>query len=163
MGATPRGDYVCTGNDSGGVFVFDTASGGQVAHVSPIRVRFFVTRLLARWRWTSDLGLACERTKDMPVSRMWRLPAASQVAAQLPASHRWQPCSGHAVVCPSPAPDTHHARQVTAPVRACGLSADCRHLLAACGNGYVFRFEYAGPALGAADGTKGDSGGNDDQ
>lgn len=35
--------------------------------------------------------------------------------------------------------------QVTAPVQACGLSADCRHLLAACGNGYIFRFEYARP------------------
>ena len=39
MGATPRGDYICTGNDSGGVFVFDTATGSQIAHVSPIRVR----------------------------------------------------------------------------------------------------------------------------
>ena len=35
-------------------------------------------------------------------------------------------------------------------MRACGLSADCRHLLAACGNGYIFRFEYARPDPEAA-------------
>ena len=27
-------------------------------------------------------------------------------------------------------------------MRACGLSEDCRHLLAAMGNGFIFRFEY---------------------
>ena len=32
--------------------------------------------------------------------------------------------------------------QISAPVRSCGLSEDCRHLLAALGNGYIFRFEY---------------------
>ncbi|KAK9837156.1 hypothetical protein WJX81_006855 [Elliptochloris bilobata] len=80
MGTTPCGDYVCAGNDGGGVYVFDAATGERVVHVSPIKV--------------------------------------------------------------------------TAPVRACGLSADCRHLLAACGNGYIFRFEYARPELGAAGGEQ---------
>ena len=28
---------------------------------------------------------------------------------------------------------------------ACALSDDCRHLLAAIGNGYVFRYEYRRP------------------
>lgn len=32
--------------------------------------------------------------------------------------------------------------KVSAPVRACGLSPDCRHLLAVVGNGFIFRFEY---------------------
>ena len=32
--------------------------------------------------------------------------------------------------------------QVSGPVRACGLSEDCRHLLAAMGNGFIFRFEH---------------------
>lgn len=32
--------------------------------------------------------------------------------------------------------------KVSAPVRACGLSNDCRHLLTALGNGFIFRFEY---------------------
>ena len=35
--------------------------------------------------------------------------------------------------------------QVTGPVLACALSVDCRHLLAAVGNGYVFRYEYRKP------------------
>ncbi len=35
--------------------------------------------------------------------------------------------------------------QVTGPVLACALSDDCRHLLAAIGNGYVFRYEYRQP------------------
>lgn len=35
--------------------------------------------------------------------------------------------------------------QVTGPVLACALSDDCRHLLAAIGNGYVFRYEYRRP------------------
>ena len=32
--------------------------------------------------------------------------------------------------------------KVSAPVKACGISSDCRHLLAAVGNGFLFRFEY---------------------
>ena len=35
--------------------------------------------------------------------------------------------------------------QISAPVHACGLSEDCRHLLAVLGNGYIFRFEYRKP------------------
>jgi hypothetical protein len=53
-------------------------------------------------------------------------------------------------------------RQVAAPVRACGLSADCRHLLAACGNGYIFRFEYARPAPEAVGAAEGGVGGDPD-
>ena len=39
---------------------------------------------------------------------------------------------------------------------ACALSDDCRHLLAAVGNGYVFRYEYrkpkpSAPAVAEAD------------
>lgn len=34
--------------------------------------------------------------------------------------------------------------KVTAPVRACGLSPDCRHLVAAIGKGFIFR---CAPAL----------------
>lgn len=34
--------------------------------------------------------------------------------------------------------------KISAPVRACGLSTDCRHLLAALGNGFIFRYEYLG-------------------
>ncbi len=30
---------------------------------------------------------------------------------------------------------------MTGAVRACGLSEDCRHLLALIGNGFVFRWE----------------------
>lgn len=33
------------------------------------------------------------------------------------------------------------ADNVTAPVKACALSADYRHLVAAVGKAYVFRFE----------------------
>ena len=36
------------------------------------------------------------------------------------------------------------AIKVSAPVRACGLSKDCRHVVAAIGKGFVFRFEYLG-------------------
>ena len=35
--------------------------------------------------------------------------------------------------------------KVSAPVKACGISSDCRHLLAAVGNGFIFRFEYRKP------------------
>ena len=35
-------------------------------------------------------------------------------------------------------------------VRCCALSADCRHLLAVSGNGFIFRFEYIRPSVGAA-------------
>ncbi|KAL4431235.1 hypothetical protein ABPG75_006491 [Micractinium tetrahymenae] len=42
------------------------------------------------------------------------------------------------------------AIRVSAPVRACGLSEDCRHLMAVLGKGFVFRFEYHGPLAGAA-------------
>ena len=34
------------------------------------------------------------------------------------------------------------AIKVSAPVRACALSEDCRHLVAAVGKGFLFRFEY---------------------
>ena len=45
---------------------------------------------------------------------------------------------------------------MTGPVLACALSDDCRHLLAAVGNGYVFRYEYrkpkpSAPAVAEAD------------
>lgn len=36
--------------------------------------------------------------------------------------------------------------QISAPVRACGLSEDCRHLVAVLGNGYIFRYEYRKPS-----------------
>jgi len=38
------------------------------------------------------------------------------------------------------------AIKVSAPVRSCALSEDCRHLVAAVGKGFVFRFEYLGTA-----------------
>ena len=37
------------------------------------------------------------------------------------------------------------AAQVSGPVKACGISADCRHLLAVLGNGFIFRYEYRSP------------------
>ncbi len=37
---------------------------------------------------------------------------------------------------------TVDAVRVKAPVRACALSQDCRHLLSVLGNGFVFRYEY---------------------
>ena len=46
------------------------------------------------------------------------------------------------------------AERVAAPVRACGLSEDCRHLLAVLGRGFVFRFEYLGPLAPPADGEE---------
>ncbi|CAL8464853.1 g4388 [Coccomyxa elongata] len=36
--------------------------------------------------------------------------------------------------------------KISAPVRACGLSEDCRHLVAVLGNGYIFRYEYRKPS-----------------
>eukprot|EP00887_Chlorella_sp_A99_P005555 scaffold1.g5555.t1 len=44
------------------------------------------------------------------------------------------------------------AVRVSAPVRACGLSADGRHLVAAIGKGFVFRFEYCGGLEGGGSG-----------
>ncbi|KAK9857210.1 hypothetical protein WJX84_002581 [Apatococcus fuscideae] len=35
--------------------------------------------------------------------------------------------------------------KVSGPVKACGISADCRHLLAVLGNGFIFRYEYRTP------------------
>lgn len=32
--------------------------------------------------------------------------------------------------------------QVAAPVQACAVSNDCRHLLASAGKGFVFRYEH---------------------
>lgn len=39
------------------------------------------------------------------------------------------------------------AIRVSAPVRACGISDDCRHVLAVLGNGYVFRYEFRAPKV----------------
>lgn len=39
------------------------------------------------------------------------------------------------------------AIRVSAPVRACGVSDDCRHVLAVLGNGYVFRYEFRAPKV----------------
>jgi hypothetical protein len=52
------------------------------------------------------------------------------------------------------------AAKVGGPVRAAALSDDCRHLLAAVGAGFVFRFEYAGGAAPAG-GEGGKGGGGD--
>ena len=41
--------------------------------------------------------------------------------------------------------------KVSASVRACALTNDCRHLLAAMGNGFIFRFEYLGIEEGDED------------
>jgi WD40 repeat protein len=41
--------------------------------------------------------------------------------------------------------------KVSAPVRACALSQDCRHLVAAIGNGFLFRFEYLGEVKSSED------------
>jgi WD40 repeat protein len=41
--------------------------------------------------------------------------------------------------------------KVSAPVRACALSHDCRHLVAAVGNGFLFRFEYMGEIKSSED------------
>jgi WD40 repeat protein len=37
--------------------------------------------------------------------------------------------------------------KVTGPVKACGLSSDCRHLVAVLGNGFMFRYEYLPAAV----------------
>ena len=50
--------------------------------------------------------------------------------------------SGYFQVCLT----AHVLGQISAPVRACGLSEDCRHLLAILGNGYIFRYEYRKPS-----------------
>lgn len=71
FGATPDGAYICVGNTTGDVYVYDSSDGKRMSHVAPIKV--------------------------------------------------------------------------SAPVRACGLSPDCRHLLAVIGNGFIFRFEYRRP------------------
>eukprot|EP00877_Chromochloris_zofingiensis_P014113 jgi/Chrzof1/8956/Cz03g30180.t1 len=42
------------------------------------------------------------------------------------------------------------AIRVEGPVRSCGLSEDCRHLLAVVGNGFIFRFEYRSQELAGA-------------
>ncbi|EFN59527.1 expressed protein [Chlorella variabilis] len=47
--------------------------------------------------------------------------------------------------------------RVLAPVRACGLSDDCRHLLAVLGKGFIFRFEYLGPLAPQHDASVGGS------
>lgn len=52
---------------------------------------------------------------------------------------------------------TVSAIRVSAPVRACALSHDCRHLLAAVGNGFLFRFEY----VASRDNDQGDVGGDE--
>ncbi len=39
-------------------------------------------------------------------------------------------------------PEQYMPAQVAAPVEACALSNDCRHLLAAAGKGFVFRYEH---------------------
>lgn len=50
-------------------------------------------------------------------------------------------------VCTDVCHEVHHALcvQISAPVQACTMSEDCRHLLAAIGNGYIFRYEYRKP------------------
>lgn len=61
--------------------------------------------------------------------------------------------------------------RISAPVRACGLSACGRHLLAAIGKGFVFRYEYcpggAGDGSGSSDGESesgtGGSGGEEEE
>lgn len=44
-------------------------------------------------------------------------------------------------------------------MKACGISNNCRHLLAAAGKGFVFRFEYVRPAA-PQDGDKENAGAN---
>jgi hypothetical protein len=36
------------------------------------------------------------------------------------------------------------AIRVSAPVRSCGITSDCRHVVAAIGKGFIFRWEYLG-------------------
>lgn len=64
--------------------------------------------------------------------RLLALPAA----AADPISH----APTHPIHCPTAPTHCSHA----APVRACGLAEDCRHLLAVLGKGFVFRFEALG-------------------
>jgi WD40 repeat protein len=79
LGSSPDGACLCVGSATGDVFVFETASGERLAHVSA-------------------------------------------------------------------------APRVSGPVAACALSDDCRHLLAAAGNGYVLRFEAQDDPAGGAGG-----------
>lgn len=58
-------------------------------------------------------------------------------------------CKGPPSCCPTDA--------TAAPVRACGLSDDCRHLLAVLGKGFIFRFEYLGPLAPQHDASVGGS------
>ena len=52
------------------------------------------------------------------------------------------------------------AIKVSAPVRACALSQDCRHLVAAIGNGFLFRFEYLGDLKGSEENVENQNGNN---
>ena len=136
---TRSGGHICAGNSSGDVRVYDTHTSKQVALVSPIKVTIFAPPqpMPASSLPGSAAGVHGMRTASnccLP-QRLDAGPAMYQVHALRAANCvgeeclKWVGCGG----------------QVTGPVLACALSDDCRHLLAAIGNGYVFRYEYRKP------------------
>ncbi len=115
FGTTSRGDYICAGNSIGDVRVYDTSSGRQVALVSPIKV--------------TTSGSSLHRVGAQPC-----VPSlGSADCACIPQASHLLLCSQLMAI---------NVGQISAPVRACGLSEDCRHLVAVLGNGYIFRYEY---------------------
>ena len=44
------------------------------------------------------------------------------------------------------------------PVRAVGITADCRHVLAVCGAGFIWRYEFISASLAAKEEEQGAAG-----
>ena len=97
------------GNSRGDCYVFDAESGERVGYVSAIRV---------------SGGWAAGAWPVHSFAYRWQSAAAAAVAST----------TRH----PTPAVRPPSAPGA-APVRACGLSEDCRHLLAVLGKGFIFR------------------------
>lgn len=118
FGTTPDGAFLCVGNSKGEVYVYETSTGTRLAHESAIKVVRLVHAPSVYSSWESEVIADSSHMQTLDTARV----SGSQ--------------SGWRMLCV----------QVSGPVRACGLSEDCRHLLAAMGNGFIFRFEYCRPA-----------------
>ena len=108
------------GNSRGDCCVFDSESGERVGHVAAARISggagsgFAQQGQNGRHRSGFVLVLRKQRQRMCVPCLCWSMGVA----------HLLHPA----------------CRPCAAPVRACGLSEDCRHLLAVLGKGFIFRW-----------------------
>lgn len=145
MGMTCDADVV-QGNTRGGVYVYDARDGSRIASMASDKVPLLQVAPACCLHLHVHVRRKHERLSKTNINpRPANLPGCTWdqlLAIDSLLVHTFPSNLRTIVRTTRRRPEQYMLAQVAAPVEACALSNDCRHLLAAAGKGFVFRYEH---------------------